>query len=144
MSGQAGIFNRIVAAVIDHMIASLFFFLPVLGGLFGIFYILGKDAIMYRITGHPGWQNKSIGKHVMNLRVECQDIQVLDLATSARRNLPLIPGRIVGIIPLIGWVIGPVVGAVAKLVELFVLTSSPEGIRLGDRLARTKVIDDES
>ncbi len=142
MSKSAGVFRRIIAAVIDSLIGSLFFFVPILGGLFGVFYILFKDAIMYRLTGYPEWQNKSIGKHLLGLKIICQEGKFVDLKTSAHRNAILIPGRVIGIIPLVGWLIGPIVGGLFKLIELLILTSDPQGIRLGDRLAATKVVED--
>ncbi len=142
MPKTAGVFRRIAAAAIDSLIGSLFFFVPIFGGIFGIFYILFKDAIMYRLTGYPEWQNKSIGKKLMSLKIVCQEKAIIDLETSARRNVILIPGRVIGIIPLLGWVLGPIVGGFFKLIELLVLTSDPQGIRLGDRLADTKVVED--
>lgn len=140
MPKSAGVFRRIIAAVIDSLIGSLFFYLPILGGLFGVFYILFKDAIMYRLTGYPEWQNKSVGKKLMGLKIVCRDNEIVDLETSARRNVILIPGRVIAIIPLLGWLIGPIVGGIFKLIELVVLTSDPNGIRLGDRLASTRVV----
>ncbi len=154
MSKPAPIWRRLLAAFIDSLIGSFLFFVPIVGGIFGLLYILSKDAIMYRLTGYPQWKNKSIGKKLLGLKLEKKDgtnwgegkesegNYTVDIKTSAWRNLTLAPGRAVRIIPLLGWVLGPIVGAIFKLIELIVLTSDPEGIRLGDRLVGTIVVMD--
>ncbi len=140
MNKTAGVAARVGAAVIDSLIGSALFFVPVLGGLYGIFYMLSRDALIYKLTGYEEWRSRSIGKKLMNLRIEKEDGSSVDMKTSVRRNLTLIPGRVVGVIPVLGWVLGPLLGTIVKGIELFILTSDPEGIRLGDRLAGTKVI----
>ena len=64
-----------------------------------------------------------------------------------RRNWPFGFGIIVGlllIIPIIGWLLIPLVGLIALLIGLFEaykVVTDPEGIRLGDSMAGTKVIE---
>lgn len=146
---------RFLAALIDGLIAWVPVFIPVVGGILGALYLLVKDGLMYEITKKEEWKNKSIGKKILNLKVliineegeegeeekkkEEKDDRV-DLVISAKRNIPLAIGSFIAIIPLLGWIIGPIVSAVMVIIELTLYFSDEKGRRYGDRMAGTQVI----
>ena len=140
MNQKAEKFPRILAFLIDVFIAWLPVFIPVVGAVFGSLYLLFKDSLMYQITKKDEWKNKSIGKKIMNLEIENLDNKVIDLTISAKRNLPLTIGNFIAIVPLIGWVIGPIVALVLAAVELIIFLTNEDNRRLGDIWANTRVI----
>lgn len=140
MNQKAEVFTRILAFMIDVLIAWLPFFIPVIGGVFGSLYLLFKDALMYQITRKDEWKNRSIGKKIMNLEIESLDNKVIDLTISAKRNLPLTIGNFIAIVPVIGWVIGPITALILAAVELIIFLTNEDNRRLGDMWANTKVI----
>lgn len=144
MNQKADVFPRILAFMIDGLIAWLPFFIPVIGGVFGSLYLLFKDGIMYQITKEDEWKNRSIGKKILNLEIESLDGEVIDLVISAKRNLPLTIGNFIAIVPIIGWVIGPTVALILAVIELIVFLTNDDHRRLGDLWAKTKVIKAES
>jgi uncharacterized RDD family membrane protein YckC len=140
MNQKAEVFPRILAFMIDSLIAWVPVFIPFLGAIFGSLYLLFKDGLMYQITKKDEWKNKSIGKKLMNIEILSLDEQVIDLSISAKRNLPLTIGNFIAIIPVIGWVIGPILALVLALVELIIFLTDEDGRRLGDKWAKTQVI----
>mgnify|MGYP006307749733 CR=1 FL=1 len=140
MNQKAEVFPRILAFMIDGLIAWVPVFIPFLGAIFGSLYLLFKDGLMYQITKKDEWKNKSIGKKLMNIEIISLDEQVIDLSISAKRNLPLTIGNFIAIIPDIGRVIGPILALVLALVELIIFLTDEDGRRLGDKWANTQVI----
>ncbi|MFP4200455.1 MAG: RDD family protein [Bacillota bacterium] len=139
---RAGIGNRLLAALIDGLIAGLPSAIPIIGPIFGTLYILTKDAVVYELTQRPDFRNRSIGKKMLGLEVAVSRLKpYVTWEVSIRRNLPLAIGNIIMIIPLLGWVVGPVVGLVAAIVEIVMVLASEDGRRIGDRLADTTVIN---
>ncbi|MFP4662203.1 MAG: RDD family protein [Halanaerobiales bacterium] len=137
---KAEFLPRFMAAVIDGFVGWIFVLIPFLGGLLSAAYILLKDGIMFQITKNDDWKNKSIGKKVMNLEVEKLDGGVVDLAVSAKRNIPLSIGSIIAVVPILGWIIGPIVALVFAVIEIVVFLTDERGRRLGDRWANTMVV----
>jgi RDD family. len=90
---------------------------------------------------------RSLGKKVMKLRPIRLDGQPMDIATSARRNWMFALGGVAWFlkyIPILGWLLLVPVGIVALalgLYELYRVLSDPQGRRLGDAMAGTKVIE---
>ena len=140
MNENAKVMPRILAFVIDALISWIPFFIPVIGGIFGSLYLLFKDGIMFQITKKDEWKNKSIGKKIMNLEIVNLEGKYIDLTLSAKRNLPLTIGNFIVIIPVLGWVVGPIAAMVAAIVELIFFLIDDEHQRLGDRWANTRVI----
>lgn len=140
MNQKAEAFPRILAFMIDGLIAWAPVFIPFLGAIFGSLYLLFKDGLMYQITKKDEWKNKSIGKKIMNIEIVSLDDQLIDLSISAKRNLPLTIGNFIAIIPLVGWVIGPTIALILAVVELIVFLTDEDGRRLGDKWAKTQVI----
>jgi uncharacterized RDD family membrane protein YckC len=114
---NASMGNRILAVLIDGLIAGAVSIVPVIGTLVGIAYFLTRDAL-------PFLDGQSIGKKAMKLR-----------AVSSETNAPLtnnwgasIIRNVVLYIPFFA------------IVELVVMSNNPEKGRLGDQWAKTKVI----
>jgi hypothetical protein len=140
--------NRSAAALIDVFLAALpgaaFFWAAGKAGLFlfallQIAYLLLRDGL-----GIAALDFSSIGKKILGLHVEREDTgeSKVDLVTSVKRNLPLIPGLV--LLPFLWGVNGALALALAALppvVELVMVITDPNGIRLGDRIAGTKVLD---
>lgn len=143
MNQKAEAFPRILAFLIDVIIAWVPVFIPVFGALFGSLYLLFKDGLMFKVTQKEEWKNRSIGKKLLNLEVVSLDGEIVDLAISAKRNLPLTIGNFIAIVPLVGWVIGPTVALVLAIVELIMFLSNEDGRRLGDLWANTQVVKGE-
>jgi len=144
MNQKAEVFTRILAFMIDVLIAWIPFFIPFIGAVFGSLYLLFRDGIMYKITKKDEWKNKSIGKKILNIEIESLEGKDIDLTISAKRNLPLTIGNFIAIIPVIGWVIGPAVALILAFVELIVFLTNENNRRLGDMWANTQVIKVES
>jgi uncharacterized RDD family membrane protein YckC len=108
--------NRIVAYLIDVILIGLISFLPIDGWIAGIGYGLTRDSL-------PFLDGQSVGKKAMGLRAVTEDGQPL-----TNNWGPGIIRNIVLWIPLF------------PLVELIVLLTNQQGLRLGDQWAKTKVI----
>jgi uncharacterized RDD family membrane protein YckC len=108
--------SRIVAYIIDGLIIGVMCLIPIAGWIAGIAYGLTRDSL-------PFLDGQSIGKKAMGLRAVTEDGQPLTGNWS-----PGIIRNIVLWIPLF------------PLVELIVLLTNENGLRLGDQWAKTKVI----
>ncbi|HLV08856.1 MAG TPA: RDD family protein [Halanaerobiales bacterium] len=138
---KAELSSRVIGALIDGAVGWVLVFIPVIGAILGTLYLLLKEGLMFQITSDKEWQNRSIGKKIMNLEVEGLDNQgALDLAVSAKRNIPLAIPTFIAIIPFIGWGLGAVVGLGIGVIELVFVLTDEEGRRLGDRWAETRVV----
>jgi uncharacterized RDD family membrane protein YckC len=140
---KADLGKRFIAMLIDVLIAIVIGLIPIVGGLIGAAYLLLRDGFDYEFMDH-----RSIGKKLMKLRPVRMDNQPLDINTSVKRNWMFALGALVQalfFIPVLGWVLIPVVGLaslVIGIVEIVLVVTNPEGIRWGDKLAATKVIEE--
>ncbi len=141
-TGKADLSKRFIAAVIDCAIGFAIGLIPFIGGLIGAGYWLVRDGLEIEFM-----DRRSIGKKVMKLRPVRLDGQPMDIATSVRRNWMFAFGGVVQLlmfIPILGWLLMIPVGLVALalgLLELFKVVTDPQGRRLGDSMAATKVIE---
>lgn len=139
---KADLVKRFVAAVIDGAVASIIGFIPVVGGLIGLAYILLRDGFDVEFMDY-----RSIGKKLMKLRPIRPDGTSMSYEASFRRNWPLVFGSLVQIlifIPVIGWLLIPIVaivGLALLIAEVALVFTNPEGKRWGDQLADTKVVE---
>ncbi len=108
--------SRIVATIIDFMVSGACWFIPFVGWFAGFAYILTRDAL-------PFLDGQSVGKKAMGLRAVTEDGQPL-----TNNWGPCLIRNIVLYIP------------VFALIELIVLVTNDNGLRLGDQWAKTKVI----
>lgn len=137
--------RRLVAFAIDGVIAGAVSVIPIAGNLLAGLYLLLRDG--FDVAFMDG---RSIGKRVMGLRPLCDDGAPMTPETSARRNWPIaVPSlaAFLGLVPVAGSTIKPVgvaAGIVLIILECYLAMSDVTGVRWGDRLAGTRVVDSES
>jgi uncharacterized RDD family membrane protein YckC len=140
--GKADLGKRIVAAVIDGVLCAVVAWIPFIGGIVAAAYVLVRDGLELEFA-----DRRSIGKKVMKLRPVRLDGQPMDIGTSVKRNLIFVVGAvgaIFAIIPILGWIIAILLGIAALVlgaVELALIVTDPEGRRMGDKMAGTKVVE---
>ncbi len=139
---QASFLNRAIARTIDFIIVvALCGIIPKAGYLAGLIYLLIADGLFH---------GRSIGKRLTGLRVilsgTADAITECGFKESIYRNSPFAIGYILygilGAIPLIGWLFSFAVIAVILVFESLVMLGSDTGMRLGDEIAKTRVIED--
>jgi len=108
--------SRIVAYLIDAILMALMSFVPIAGWIAAIAYGLTRDAL-------PFLDGQSVGKKAMGLRAVSEDGQPLtnNWGPSIIRNIVL-------------WI------PLFPIVELIVMLTNENGLRLGDQWGKTRVI----
>jgi len=139
---KADLLNRVIARTIDFIIVvALYEVIPKIGYFAGITYLLIADGL---------FQGRSPGKRLIGLKVIVRDSTginaVCGFKESIIRNFPFavayILFGIIAAIPLIGRLISFLVVVAVLLFESLVILGSEEGMRLGDELAKTRVVED--
>jgi len=142
-TGKAGFLNRIIARTIDFIIvAALYEVIPKVGFFAGLTYLLIADGL---------FEGRSVGKKLIGLRVivynNTDKVTACGFKESIYRNFPFAVGFMVfgifNIMPLIGWIFSFIAAAVVVLFESLILLGSEKGMRLGDELAKTHVIEEK-
>jgi len=142
-TGKAGFLNRIIARTIDFIIvAALYEVIPKVGFFAGLTYLLIADGL---------FEGRSVGKKLIGLRViiynNADKVTACSFKESIYRNFPFAVGFMVfgifNIMPLIGWIFSFIAAAVVVLFESLILLGSEKGMRLGDELAKTHVIEEK-
>jgi len=122
--------------------------LSFVGSLLSLGYILGRDVVM---------GGNSIGKKTQGIRVVTTGGASIAFVDSAKRNAFFAIGSILGLvsatlglIPCLGdevnclllplMLLGLLVGLGVAVVEIVKITQDPEGVRLGDNFAGTRVV----
>jgi uncharacterized RDD family membrane protein YckC len=131
---------RVLAFFVDGLIAGLLSNLFLVGGVLGAAYFVVRDGLSFRFM-----RQRSIGKHLLGLRVERRDGRPVDVETSLRRNWmwglgPV--GTVMADVPLLGGPLSAAVGlfGLAVLVyEAYRVLTHPDGRRWGDEWAGTQV-----
>ncbi len=123
--------NRILAALIDGVMSYVIGFIPVIGAIAGAVYMLLKDGL---------FEGQSVGKKVMKMQVITENDAKADFAVSARRNVIFAIPIAVMIIPILGWIIAPILSLVIVIIEFLKIKDDPKGRRRGDNWAGTQVI----
>ena len=137
--------KRFLATLIDGVVVAFCSAIPIIGGLVGIFYFLVRDGLSLSFL-----QGRSLGKMFMGLQVVRMDGNPMDLETSVRRNWMFAVAPITGLlmwIPFLGKLFIPVailLSIVIGLFEIYNLVSDDEGRRWGDRLAGTRVVEQQT
>ena len=129
---KADLTTRAVAGFVDLLIVIALARLPdVLGFLSASGYILIRDGL---------FQGRSAGKYVIGIGLCREEDERPDESLSYResiiRNAPFEAAYILFLIPYAGWVLGPA----ALVVEWLVALGDDRGMRIGDILARTRVV----
>lgn len=139
--------KRIIATLIDSILAGIVSAIPVIGGIVGAAYMLLRDALPIQAL-----EFKSVGKKLMGLSVvvEANPSAKIDYATSAKRNWMWAIGPVISIpahIPFLGLLLIPLyfILGIALLIlgitELMKIFNDPKGKRMGDTMAGTMVIE---
>lgn len=133
----ADVGKRIAAALLEGVLVYVISFLPYIGALIGAAYLAVRDALPLGSIG-----GQSLGKKLFGLQaVRIPDGAPCDYVTSVLRNLPFIVPALLMIKPGIGWVLGSVVWLVVFTVEVLLVIADEKGLRIGDRIAKTSVVE---
>ena len=136
--------KRIIAFVLDAVAAIIVGFIPRVGGIIGALYMLLRDALPIEALEYS-----SIGKKLLKLQVVNIEnpTSKIDYAASAKRNWMFALGPIMLFflfIPILGWILNILIGIaffVLAIIEIIKIFSDEKGIRLGDKMAGTMVIE---
>jgi uncharacterized membrane protein len=136
--------KRMIAFVIDALASMIVGFIPFVGGIIGALYMLLRDALPIE-----AFEYKSIGKKLLKLSVvNIEDpTSKIDYAASAKRNWMFALGPMMMFflfIPILGWIINILIGIavfILIIIEIIKIFSDEKGVRLGDKLAGTMVIE---
>lgn len=130
--------KRVLAYVIDWVVAMVIYAVlaplsPPLASLLGAAYILLRDGFEFDFM-----RGRSLGKRMMNLTVVRDDGGTMDLMTSARRNWPLA----ISMLPLglFVFILAPV-ALIIGLYEAYLVITSNDGRRWGDKMAGTRIAE---
>ncbi len=111
------------------MVAAAGQVVPPVGWLAGLAYVLIGDGL----TG-----GQSLGKRLIGLQtVVPRSREVSGFRESIIRNLPLALAYLLFPIPYIGWALATAV----VLLEALLIIGNEQGLRLGDEIAHTQVLD---
>lgn len=141
-AAKADLSNRAIAKTIDFIIVVVLYeIIPAVGFFAGLLYLLIADGL---------FQGRSAGKRIIGLKVIILDqpawASACGFKESAIRNSTFAAAYILyGIfhaVPLMGWLVSIVVVAVVLVFEGLVTLGSDEGMRMGDELAKTQVVED--
>ncbi|MBI1823918.1 MAG: RDD family protein [Nitrospirae bacterium] len=130
---KAVILHRVIAKLIDFLfIAVLRQLFPPVGLYISITYLLIADGLFH---------GKSIGKRLVGLQTYIpQKNKEASFRESIIRNFPLLIAYLFLLIPIVGWILFfAIIGF-----ELLLMIGNEKGLRIGDELAHTQVVDSES
>ena len=126
--------NRLIGKAIDLVIVlALASILYPAGPLAGLLYILICDGL----SG-----GRSLGKRVTRLYVINNTTkQVADFKDSIIRNSTIAVSVIFFLIPLWGWFLWIIIGIPVLAIEVYLMRSLDNQVRLGDTMADTRVLE---
>jgi len=139
--------KRILALLVDAAIAAVLCLIPFLGHLLGGAYLLLRDALPI-----PALGNRSVGKKLFALGLIKPAIGQdprRDYWISIQRNWMFALGPLIYFlvfIPFLGWLLDLMLvsaSVIFCIVETVMIFTDPQGIRIGDRMAGTQVIEME-
>lgn len=129
MTRSASLLLRTVSKSIDFIIIfTAVEALPHAGWLAGLGYLLISDGL---------FDGRSIGKRLTGLKVVSESGASCTIKDSILRNSTLALGLFLWKVPFLGWIF--LLAIVAF--ELVVLLGSKEGLRIGDEIAGTSVLE---
>ncbi len=130
---KANILYRFIAKFIDLLIVGgLCELLPGIGFIGGLFYLLISDGFL---------QGRSPGKWLIGLQVLVPARQAgCSFRESIIRNLPLAGAYCLTVVPYLGWL---AMGIILTVEGLLVI-GNEQGMRIGDELAGTLVLENET
>jgi uncharacterized RDD family membrane protein YckC len=130
---KASVIKRIFARLVDGLVAWAFaLVLPPIGILVGLVYLAVADGVQ---------KGQSLGKMVFGLEVVLADGSPCDVRSSIYRNIPFELALLFAAVPLLGWILLVIAGVPILLIELWLVILDHNGLRLGDRIADTTVVE---
>jgi uncharacterized RDD family membrane protein YckC len=129
-STKASLLLRLLAKAVDLLVIAMAAkLIPQVGYLSGLVYLIISDGF---------FDGSSIGKKLLRLRVITGETgRPCSFKESVIRNAPCGIALLMILIPFLGWVLA---GFILTL-EVLLMLGNREGLRLGDELAHTKVIE---
>ncbi|MBI1820295.1 MAG: RDD family protein [Nitrospirae bacterium] len=130
---KAVILHRVIAKGVDFLILAIFRqIFPPTGIYLSITYLLIADGLFH---------GKSIGKLLVGLQTFVpHKNKNASFRESIIRNFPLLIGYLFLFIPYLGWIFFFLIIGF----ELLLMIGNEKGLRIGDELAKTQVLDSES
>lgn len=140
----AVLIDAFLAGILFRLLDHLFWGWLALGLVWALFLL--RDALPMAVL-----QRRSPGKRLLGLCVTGDHGRPCNDVASIKRNLPLLAGQflylvclvIFGLVPVLGEALARVIGILAMLLiwgtEAYKVFSDPQGQRLGDLLAGTRV-----
>ncbi len=127
---RAGLLLRTAAKIVDFiLIAAVIEILPRAGFFAGLTYLLLGDGF---------FDGRSVGKKLLKIRVVSAGTDSpCTFKDSILRNSTFAVGYVLWIVPFIGWIFILIISAV----EFVLVLGSKDGMRLGDEIAKTAVIE---
>lgn len=128
---KASVFNRAIAKAVDFIIiGALFEVIPKIGYFAGVAYILICDGL---------FEGRSIGKRIIGLKVVLREtMRACTFRESVIRNFPFAIGYIFIVVPFVGFIFSVII----LLLESLIMIGDEKGMRFGDIIAKTQVIDE--
>jgi hypothetical protein len=127
---KAAVLNRFIAKSLDFLIVlGAGELMPPYGFWAGLWYALVAD----------GFSGRSVGKRLIGLQAWAPELRAgAGFKESIIRNVPLAAGYVLWQIPYVGWL-----GTAAVLgIEALLIVGNDRGLRIGDELAHTQVVDE--
>jgi uncharacterized RDD family membrane protein YckC len=127
---KAGLLLRTAAKILDFiLIAAVMEIIPKAGFYAGFAYLLLGDGF---------FDGRSIGKKLIKLKViSAKTDAPCTFKDSILRNSTFAAGYVFWVVPWIGWIFFSLVSAL----EFTLILGSKDGMRLGDEIAKTTVIE---
>lgn len=127
---KATVLHRFIAKSLDVLIVlGVGELTPSYGFWVALWYVLVAD----------GFAGRSIGKRLIGLQTWVPELRApAGFKDSIIRNVPLAAGYVIFQVPYVGWL-----GTVAILgIEALLIIGNAYGLRIGDELAHTQVVDE--
>ncbi len=130
---KASLLLRVIAKTLDFIIiAAAAKIMPQVGYIAGLIYLLISDGL---------FDGRSIGKKILKLKViSLSADSSAAFRDSILRNITIAAALLLYKIPLVGWFL--LISILA--VEFLLMMGNKDGMRLGDDIANTKVIEDKA
>ena len=127
---RAGLLLRTAAKIVDFiLIAAVIEIIPRAGFFAGLTYLLLGDGF---------FDGRSVGKKLLKIQVVSAGTDSpCTFKDSILRNSTFAVGYVLWIVPFIGWIFILIISAV----EFILVLGSKDGMRLGDEIAKTTVIE---
>jgi|SRR5579884_22184 len=127
---KASILHRFIAKFLDFLVVAAIYEVPLqITFLAGLTYLLIADGFA---------EGRSIGKQLIGLQIITPTTRKkASFKESIIRNFPLAIAYLIFHIPYIGWLFSLMIVGF----EMLLMIGSPKGLRVGDELAKTQVLD---